>query len=169
MTKARTQSLELQFLECQEKAKKTSSFSKLCKPFFFSSSTCQLKKSGLSQFVSGMKMGCQRHWLFWKIMGEFFLFCEMIFRELIRPQLTYTYSIPSLGESSRTLVAIVWTNCVSTTISTSCLQGFALIDIWDVKTNVVSSIQFSPAWIMEKLSPTLLYWQKAKMMKCRCG
>lgn len=109
-----------------------------------------------------MKMGCQRHWLFWKIMGDFFLYCEMIVRELIRPQLTYTYSVPSLGESSRTLVAIVWTNCISTTISTSCLQSFALIDIWDVKTNVVSSIQFSPGWIMEKRSPTLLYWKRLK-------
>ena len=24
-----------------------------------------------------MKMGCQRHWLFWKIMGEFFLYCDI--------------------------------------------------------------------------------------------
>ena len=118
-----------------------------------------------------MKMSCQRHWLFWKIMGDFFLYCEMIFRELIKPQLTYTYSVPSLGESSRTLVAIVWTNCISTTISTSCLQSFALIDIWDVKTNFVSSIQFSPAWIMEKLSPTFLYskrlkWWNVGAVKC---
>ena len=165
ITKARTQSLELQFLGCQEKAKRTS-FSKLCKPFSFSKSGCQLKKSVLSYLVSVMKMGSQRHW---KIMGNFFLYCEMIFRELIRPQLTYTHSVPSLGESSRTLVAIVWTNCISTTISTSCLQSFALIDICDVKTHVVLSIQFSPAWIMEKLSRALLYWQTAKMMKCRWG
>ena len=128
----------------------------------FSSSGCKFKKSVLSYLVSCMKMGSRRHRLFWKIMGNFFLYNEMIVRELIKPQLTYTHSVPSLGESSRTLVAIVWTNCISTTISTSCLQSFALIDIWDVKTNVVSSIQFSPAWIMEKLSPTLLYWKRLK-------
>ena len=68
ITKARTQSLELQFLGCQEKAKRTS-FSKLCKPFSFSKSGCQLKKSVLSYLVSVMKMGSQRHW---KIMGNFF-------------------------------------------------------------------------------------------------
>ena len=121
-------------------------------PFFFIPSASLLQSSGDEVRRPGA----------WENYGKFFLYCEMIFREFIKPQLTYTHSVPSLGESSRTLVAIVWTNCVSTTISTSCLQGFALIDIWDVKTNVVSSIQFSRAWIMEKLSPTLLYWKRLK-------